>query len=337
MPGFHTGEPGEGRREPCGFGCSSRIGPGLSLGPGLQGDSHSRILATESRREERPSVRSRNKLRAGVRVAMQIVQLEEQLLAAAAKCAPGRDFCDAIAELARTGRFSQLRQVLPPIVYDELWDRYREDPAAFIAGWRRLAHEMQQGFIHHARQRLTSLTRIQLAANAASTPEWQNIQRALDAQQNDLLRAAFALELLQLVEPAVVRATHLRECVVVASSSEEADRYLDEATRCYFYGLFTACAVMCRSVLEEAIKQKLPAQLARLVRTRYRNAPTLGNLLHEVNNNLALSGVDPSFPRVANLVNDTGKKAVHQGLLSEDEARLSLQNAREALELLLRR
>jgi hypothetical protein len=95
--------------------------------------------------------------------------------------------------------------------------------------------------------------------------------------------------------------------------------YLDEATRCYFYGLFTACAGLCRSVLEEALKQKLPAQLTRLIRTRYRNAATLGNLLHEVNNNL--QGIDSGFPRVANRVNDTGKRAVHQGLLSEDEAR----------------
>jgi hypothetical protein len=123
-----------------------------------------------------------------------------------------------------------------------------------------------------------------------------------------LLRIAIALELLELVEPAVLRATHLRECVVAAPSSEEADRYLDEATRCYFFGLFTACAVMCRSVLEEAIKQKLPAGLTRQVRTRYRNTATLGNLLHEVNNNLQMTGFDADFPRVANLVNDTGKK-----------------------------
>ena len=72
------------------------------------------------------------------------------------------------------------------------------------------------------------------------------------------------------------------------------------------------------------------------IRSRYRNAATLGNLLHEVNNNLVQTGFDAGFPRVANQVNDTGKKAVHQGLLSEDEARLCLQNAREALQLLLR-
>jgi hypothetical protein len=268
-------------------------------------------------------------------VPIDVARLEGQLLEMSGENAPGREFCDSIAELARTGRFSELRQVLPAIVYEELWERYRQEPRVFVAGWRRLAQEMRQGFIQHARQRLTSLTRLQQAGNGAATPAWQAIQRALDAQQNDLLRAAFALELLELVEPAVLRATHLRECVVSAPSSEEADRYLDEATRCYFFGLFTACAVMCRSVLEEAVKQKLPAALSKSIRSRYRNAATLGNLLHEVNNNLVQTGFDADFPRVANQVNDTGKKAVHQGLLSEDEARLCLQNAREALQLLL--
>jgi hypothetical protein len=269
-------------------------------------------------------------------MAIDVERLEGQLLQMSAESTPGREFCEAIAELARTGRFAQLHNVLPTVVYNELWARYRQNPAVFVAGWQNLALEMREGFIQHARQRLTSLTRLQQAGNNADTPAWQEIQRALDGQQNDLLRAAFALELLELVEPAVSRATHLRECVVAAPSSEEADRYLDEATRCYFFGLFTACAVMCRSVLEEAIKQKLPVALTRLVRTRYRNAATLGNLLHEVNNNLLLTGFDADFPRVANQVNDVGRKAVHQGLLSEDEARACLQNARQALQLLLR-
>lgn len=265
-----------------------------------------------------------------------IALLEEQLVRMSAEYAPGREFCEAISELARTGRFAQLRPALPGVVYDELWERYCQDPPTFVAQWQKLAREMQQGFVQHARHRLTSLTRLQHAGSEGATPAWQEIQRALDAQQNDLLRAAFAMELLETVEPAVERATHLRECVVAAPSSEEADRYLDEATRCYFLGLFTACAVMCRSVLEEAIKQKLPAQLTRLIRSRYRNAATLGNLLHELNNNLQMSGIDPDFPSVANKVNDTGRRAVHQGLLSEDEARACMQDARQALQLLLR-
>jgi len=263
-------------------------------------------------------------------------RLEDQLLEMSTEGAPGREFCEAISELARTGRFEQLKDVLPDVVYKELWVRHQQDPEGFVAGWRMLAQEMRQGFIQHARLRLTSLTRLQQAGSTMPTPAWQEIQRALDGQQNDLLRTAFALELLELVEPAVERATHLRECVVGAASSDEADRYLDEATRCYFFGMFTACAVMCRSVLEEAIKQKLPPALTKLVRTRYRNAATLGNLLHEVNNNLQLTGFDADFPRVANQVNDVGKRAVHQVLLTEEEARDCLQNARAALELLLR-
>lgn len=267
---------------------------------------------------------------------IQIAQLEQQLLAQSAEEAPGREFCEAIAELARTNRFDRLRGILPRVVFSELRTRYRQDPDAFVADWRQLAHQMRHGFIQHARQRLTSLIRLQPEPRSAPTLAWQSIQRALDVQQNDLLRAAFVFELLDLVEPAVQRATELRECVVAAPSSEEADRYLDEATRCYFYGLFTACAGLCRSVLEEAIKQKLPPQLARLIRTRYRGAATLGNLLHEVNNNLQLSGIDPDFPHLANRVNDTGKRAVHQGLVSEHEARHCLESARRALQLLLR-
>jgi hypothetical protein len=267
-------------------------------------------------------------------MAIEIDRLSEVLLKMADENAPGREFSSAIAELARTGRFSDLKDVLPAVVYDELWQHYQSNPAAFIEEWEHLAHEMQHGFIQHARQRLTSLTRLQ-QAGCSDTPAWKSIQRALDGRQNDLLRAAVAAEFLDLVEPAVARATHLRECVVASATSEEADRYLDEATRCYFLALFTACAVMCRSVLEEAIKQKLPDSLLRLIRSRYRNAATLGNLLHEVNNNLLAIGIAPEFPRLANQVNDIGKKAVHQGLLSEDEARSCLQSAREALQLLL--
>lgn len=269
-------------------------------------------------------------------MAIQIERLNTLLLQMAADSAPGREFATSIAELARSGRFANLRAVLPTVVYEELWDRYQLNPAAFIEQWEQLAREMQQGFIQHARQRLTSLTRLQQAGNNQA-PAWKSIQLALDSIHNDLLRAAVATEFLDLVEPAVARATHLRECVVSTPSSEEADRYLDEATRCYFFALFTASAVMCRSVLEEAIKQRLPESMHRQIRTRYRNAPTLGNLLHEVNNNLNATGIDPRFPRLANAVNDIGKKAVHQGLLSEDEARTCLQNAREALQMLLGR
>ena len=58
-------------------------------------------------------------------MSIDIGRLEDQLLNMSAEGAPGREFCEAISELAGTGRFEQLRDVLPGIVYDELWARYR--------------------------------------------------------------------------------------------------------------------------------------------------------------------------------------------------------------------
>jgi hypothetical protein len=123
---------------------------------------------------------------------------------------------------------AELREVPPEIIYDELWERRREDPKGFVAGWKNAADA--QGFIHQARQRLRQLTRLQRRSGRADTPAWQEIQSALDGQ-HDLLRAALAMEQLELIEPAVLRATHLREGVVATPCSEQANRFLDEATR----------------------------------------------------------------------------------------------------------
>ena len=57
-----------------------------------------------------------------------LAELEQELLEMSARDAPGREFCDAIAELARTGRFAQLRSVLPGVVFNELHGRYKADP-----------------------------------------------------------------------------------------------------------------------------------------------------------------------------------------------------------------
>jgi len=46
-------------------------------------------------------------------VSIDIGLLEDRLLHMSAEGAPGRVFCEAISELARTGRFEQLRPVLP--------------------------------------------------------------------------------------------------------------------------------------------------------------------------------------------------------------------------------
>ena len=54
------------------------------------------------------------------------------------------------------------------------------------------------------------------------------------------------------------------------------------------------------------------------------------------NDNLPQTYIDGDFLALANQVNGVGRKAGHQGLLSEDEARGCLQSTRQAMQLLLR-
>src|SRR4051812_12444653 len=106
-------------------------------------------------------------------MAINLAQIEQQVREMSTRDAPGREFCHAIAELARTGRFAQLRAVLPAVLYDELRERHSANPGAFVAGWAQLAQDMRLGFVQHARERLTSLTRLQRTGQRRQTPEWQ--------------------------------------------------------------------------------------------------------------------------------------------------------------------
>jgi len=77
-------------------------------------------------------------------------------------------------------------------------ERYQKNPALL---WRSGGLRSDAPRFIHQRGRAHS-DKLQYAGLEAPEPVWQKIQRALDDEQNDLLRAAFTLELLELVEPA---------------------------------------------------------------------------------------------------------------------------------------
>ncbi len=155
-------------------------------------------------------------------MSIRIARLKDELLRMSSEDAPGQEFCEAISEPSRNRSLCAVKRCFArgslrtscgdaiSKILQPLW--------RVASAW---ARDAAGGLSRHARQRLTSLTRLQQASNGGSPPVWQEIQRALDGQQNDLLRTAFALEMLELIEPAVARATHLRECVVDTASSEE--------------------------------------------------------------------------------------------------------------------
>jgi hypothetical protein len=163
----------------------------------------------------------------------------------------------------------------------------------------------------------------------------EQVQRQAD-QDNTLLQTAFAYKLVDLIEPAANRASKLVEVVVKEPSSEEADHYLEEASQCYFFGLFTACVIMCRSLLEEVLEQKLPTSfLESRCSGNKESDMTLGKLLHEVNNSELAAKMPAGFLRAARVVNQLGNRGAHVSSASPDKAWKCLKQARAALTLLL--
>ena len=157
-------------------------------------------------------------------------------------------------------------------------------------------------------------------------------KRAEDKQRRaNLLTIAFADRLTDLVFPAADRAAKLTNLIVKDKPSPEAERYLEEASLCYFYELYSASAVMCRSVLEELIEKRLKAdERGELTGTNY----TLGVMLGFAERTRRI--VPMEALHAVQTVNRLGSIAVHERPVGEEEAWECLAAARYALICILR-
>jgi Domain of unknown function (DUF4145) len=153
-----------------------------------------------------------------------------------------------------------------------------------------------------------------------------------------LLAVAFADRLTDLVFPAAERAAKLANLIVKERPSPEAEKYLEEACLCYFYELYSASAVMCRSVLEEVIEKRFGRLGIDPVAELGKDGCTLGALLGLAKRSgLRSRGIVPAEAwREVDTVNDLGSRAVHGDPLLEKTALDCLMAARHALVCILK-
>jgi len=156
-------------------------------------------------------------------------------------------------------------------------------------------------------------------------------------RRSNLLAAAFADRLTDLVFPAADRAARLTSLMVREKPSPEAEKYLEEACLCYFYELYSASAIMCRSVLEEAIEKRFSRLNMKAVKESKAPGCTLGDLLKfaELPEQRNKNAIPPEAWRESWDVNILANKAVHETPLSEEEAPTCLTAARHSLICLL--
>jgi len=77
--------------------------------------------------------------------------------------------------------------------------------------------------------------------------------RPSESDVADALDAAFTDEVLEKLPEIVTRAASLSD-MDLEGAPKDIKQYFDEAHRCYLYGFHVACAVLCRAILESALK-----------------------------------------------------------------------------------
>ncbi len=213
------------------------------------------------------------------------------------------------------------------------------DPAGkdeYLELYRKFAEEDTTKFNEEIKQALKDASSFQVLGSLGE--KFIQLDRRIEDsnRKSNLLAVAFADRLTDLIYPAAERAAKLTKLIVKIKPSPEAEKYLEEACLCYFYELYSACAVMCRSVLEETIEKRI--EKLQIDHQLIEKGHTLGLMLklarqpHLREKNI----VPPEVWRDVDSVNYLGGSAVHQRPISESEAWKCLIAARMALAVILK-
>lgn len=207
-----------------------------------------------------------------------------------------------------------------------------------MAMLRQMAQEETEKLEREIKQALEDATSFELRGSLGDRLVQFNQRADQQDRKSNLLAVAFADRLTDLVFPAAERAAKLTNLIVKERPTREAEKYLEEACLCYFYELYSASAIMCRAILEEAIEKRFERFGMDPRKEVNDGICTLGALLRlGERRDLQRRNVIPvEALREMHTVNRLGNRAVHQEPLSENDACECLTAARYALMSILK-
>jgi hypothetical protein len=136
-----------------------------------------------------------------------------------------------------------------------------------------------------------------------------SIQRSasvLSDPQVKVLEQRYAAEMLGKLEKVIARAYRLQKLDLERIPRRDVRTYFEEAHRCYLYGFNVACAVMCRAILESALKETIDPQGD--LRPKERGE---SHILKMINKAKIYGRLSDPLPEWAAEVKDAGDSAVH--------------------------
>jgi hypothetical protein len=144
-------------------------------------------------------------------------------------------------------------------------------------------------------------------------PDWRAMEEPSPTERAEDLDALCSSELVGKLDKIVERATSLDPHDVDVSQIHDSDTraYFQEAHRCYLYGFNAACAVMCRAILESALKAKVDPD--HMIEMYLPKGPSLFRVL------LEKSGLEKALKDGAEQVKKDGDYAAHNYLKFQKE------------------
>lgn len=125
------------------------------------------------------------------------------------------------------------------------------------------------------------------------------------AAQIDEIDAALATEFVGLLDGSIGK-IHDYDDMPVRYPNPRVQQYFDQAHRCYLFGLESACAVLCRAILEAALIEKVDPQ--------YKLQPANGSSESHISRMIEKATgrfLDHERAQCAEEVKDAGNKAIH--------------------------
>jgi hypothetical protein len=166
-----------------------------------------------------------------------------------------------------------------------------------------------------ALKRITSLT-----VKGGLATQLESIGRASISglSQESLLHTAITYKLIGLYPAICEKACKLTDLIVSRPASKEAEAYLEEATYCYVFGLNSACAILCRALLEQILEERLPDEAK--LDWQIQNKSTPLTLRPLINLDKQFRRLPPDSWAAAESVLQIGNRASHSGPVTERDA-----------------
>lgn len=159
------------------------------------------------------------------------------------------------------------------------------------------------------------------------------LKEMLDDLLNDdeRLTQHYETELSKNMKGIIDRTKKLGSTYIKLRPSQEIMIYINEASRCYIYGLFNGCIVLCRALVQDGLTTELRKRGLNVFDLEGKKKGK-GEIEQAIDKSFASGILGKKYVKKAHDIRKMGNKCVHGRILGEKEAFKALTDTKDILE-----